>query len=163
MPQILTMDEVAPFITGLAEQIKKGVYDARTKKGVVMELPEEIMIQAVIVSKVQHIPIPRTSTRNGSETQGGGSSEQSVLQESVQTDGQGTELSTSQAIQKSTTNETIESDGKTTGKNTQGASGLTVQEQTSNSQSQETANQNTSQRGTESSKSTTAYTYDERR
>jgi hypothetical protein len=162
MPQILTMDEVAPFITGLAEQIKKGVYEARTKKGVILELPEEITIQAVIVTKVQHVPISRTSTRNGNETQGGGNSEQSVLQESSQTDGQAAEQSTSQAVQQSTVKETTESDGETTGSNTQSASGSTVQDQTSSSQIQESASQNTRQSGSESSNNNTYNTFEEK-
>jgi hypothetical protein len=159
---ILTMDEVAPFITGLAEQIKKGVYESRTKKGVIMELPEEITIQAVIVTKVQHVPISKTSTRNGNETQGGGSSEESVVQESSQTDGQAVEQSTSQSVQKSTVKETNKSEGKSTGQNTQSTLGSTVQDQTSRSQSEETASQSTNQSGRENSSATTDYDYEER-
>ncbi len=162
MAQILTMEDVAPFITSLAEQIKKGVYEARTKKGVIMELPEEITIQAMIVTKVQHVAISRTSTRSGSEELGGGNIEQSVLQESVKTDGHGAEQSVSQSAQKSNITENSKSDGITAGKNTQNASGSTIQNQTSNSVGSESTNQTTSQSGAESSSANTNYQYDEK-
>jgi hypothetical protein len=160
MAQVLPIEDVATFIESLAREVKLGIYNARTVQGVIMELPEEITVEAVIVTRAQAFPVTRTTTRANREAQGGGTSEQSETRETTQTEGTSTERGTTNAEQTTAGEESTQNSTHGTSITVQASNGAKTQTQTASGSSSESSTQSTAQSGSEQSSSEVNYEYE---
>jgi hypothetical protein len=103
--QILTTDEIAPFIETTLLEIRKGLCAAR-KHGIEAEMPEAIQISALIVSKPQHIPVTALSEKQGKSHQTGETNDYGTKDEATITEGKTTGTGINTRLTAETTTDT---------------------------------------------------------
>lgn len=70
MPEVITIEEIPDLITRTVDGIASGVAALRAK-GIMAEMPPEIQVQAVVISKWQELEIKGGEVSESTERQGG--------------------------------------------------------------------------------------------
>ena len=159
MNPVLPIEDLDKFIENLVTRIKRGVYEAGRTNGVMIDLPEEITVNATLVSKVQHLPVVKKTQRTETGEQGGETHESSRTDETSRTAGESRQQTTGETKETGKTDGHSEGTVKSASNQTQNSNESGTQNQSSSGTGSEQGTQDSDQISVEGSESESSYDY----